>query len=71
MKEDKKLVFIYGPFDYQKMVLIKTIMEREGIAYFIKNEFGALTPTGSREMELYVPEDKAEFCIDLLKDELE
>ena len=67
-------VFVYTPISSQEVALIRMIMEREGIPYFIKNE--PLHKTiifsirGPGEMQLYVAEEFAEDTMNLLKEEL-
>lgn len=66
-------VLVYRPINSQEVALIKMIMEREEIPYFIKNEPLHRTVLfsihGPGEMQLYVAEKYAEATIKLLDEE--
>ena len=74
LREDYNYVFVYNPISSQEVALIKMIMEREGIPYFIKNEplhkVVIFSISGPGEIQLYVAEEFAEATIKLLKEEL-
>ncbi|MGH8752257.1 MAG: putative signal transducing protein [Burkholderiales bacterium] len=63
---------IYQPQDQQEVILLKMIMEREGVAYFITNEnLNSVLPlAGLGGMRLMVESAKARHCIEILRDEL-
>ena len=67
-------VFVYTPISTREVALIKMIMEREGIPYFIKNEplhkTVIFSIRGPGEMQLYVAEQFAKDTIKLLREEL-
>ena len=73
--ENYNLVCVYKPINSQEVALIKMIMEREGITYFIKNDpihkVVLFSIQGPGNIELYVDESHAEATIKLLKEELE
>ena len=72
--ENYNYVFVYSPISGQEVAIIKMIMEREGIPYFIKNEplykSVIFSIRGPGEIQLYVAEEFAEDIIKLLKEEL-
>jgi hypothetical protein len=63
---------IFRPNDQQEVMMLKMIMEREGIDYFITNENmnSLLPPGGLGGMRLMVETSKAQHCIEILRDEL-
>ena len=66
-------VFVYTPLSSQEVALIRMIMEREGIPFFIKNEpihKTVIFSTRNPEMQLYVAEEFAKDTIKLLREEL-
>ena len=67
-------VCIYSPSSNQETAMIKMILNREQIHYFIKNEhkhgLGASLSISNANIGLFVPEDKAEFALELLRTEL-
>jgi hypothetical protein len=67
-------VFVYTPISSQEVALIRMIMERESIPYFIKNEplhkSAIFSIRGPGEIQLYVAEEFAEDTIKLLREEL-
>ncbi len=71
---DVNYVCIYSPSSSQETAHIKMILDREKIHYFIKNEEkdgGASSLNISNAgIGLFVPEDKSEFALELLKTEL-
>ena len=72
--DDINYVCIYSPSSSQETALIKMILDREKIHYFIKNEekygMGASLYNSNAGTGLFVPEDKSEFALELLKTEL-
>ena len=73
--EKHNFVCVYSPINSQEVAIIKMIMEREAIPYFIKNDpiHKAVTFSvhGPGNIELYVAEQYAEDVIKLLREELE
>jgi hypothetical protein len=73
-ESDHHFVCIYNPISSQEVSMIKMIMEREDIPYFIKNErlHGAVlfSILGPGKMALFVPEENAEKTIAILREEL-
>ena len=72
--DDVHFISVYNPINSQEVSLIKMIMEREEIPYYIKNDrlHGAVlfSIQGPGKMELFVPEEYARRVVDLLKVEL-
>jgi hypothetical protein len=73
-KEDYNFVLVYNPISSQEVSLIKMIMERENIPYFIKNDplhkSVIFSTHGPGNIELYVDERFAEDTVKLLRNEL-
>jgi len=73
--EKYNFVFVYCPISSQELALIKMILEREEIPYFIKNEplhrAVLFSVHGPGNIKLYVPKQFAKDTISLLKKELE
>jgi hypothetical protein len=71
---DTNFISVYTPISSQEVSIIKMIMEREGIPFYIKNDrlHGAVlfSIQGPGKMELFVPEECAQQVIDLLGEEL-
>ena len=72
---DTPLTEIYRPADLQELVMIKMIMEREGLDYVITNEHLASVlpmfgPTGLAGMRLMVASERAAEVSELLREEL-
>ena len=66
-------VFVFTAINSQEVALIRMIMEREGIPYFIKNEQlhkSVIFSTRGPGIQLYVAEEFAEDTIKLLREEL-
>jgi hypothetical protein len=66
---------IYRPADLQELVMIKMILEREGVDYLITNEHLASVmpmfgPIGLSGMRLMVEPRRAVEIADLLREEL-
>ena len=72
-RKNYNYVFVYTPINSQEVALIRMIMEREGIPYFLKNEpiyKTAIFSTRVPGIQLYVAEEFAEGTIKLLREEL-
>ena len=73
--EKYNFICVYTPINSQEVAIIKMIMEREAIPYFIKNDpihkSVLFSIHGPGRIELFVPEQYAEDIINLLKEELE
>ncbi len=74
---DENFISIYSPANSQETALIKMILDREEIAYFLKNEnkhgLGGSPASpfiSNARIELYVPPDMAEQALEVLKSEL-
>ena len=71
---DINYVCVYYPINSQEVSLIKMILEREDIPYFIKNDrlHGVVlfSIAGPGQMQVHVPEGYAEQTAELLKNEL-
>lgn len=72
---DAPLTEIYRPADLQELVMIKMILEREGVDYVITNEHLASVlpvfgPMGLSGMRLMVAPERAAEISDLLREEL-
>ena len=67
-------VLVYYPINSQEVAMIKMILEREDIPYYIKNEPLHKTVLysiqGPGNIELYVADEYADDTIKLLKNEL-
>ena len=63
---------IYRPNDQLEVMMLKMVLEREGVDYFITNEHfsSILPPSGLGDMRLMVETRRAQQCIELLRDEL-
>ncbi len=66
--ENSNWVVVYKPVSTQEVAMIKMIMERENLPYFIANENRSYAPYG--EYELHVPEELAQDTIKILKDKI-
>jgi len=72
---DTPLIEIYRPADLQEVVMIKMVLEREGVRYVIANEhlasvFPVLGPAGLSSMRLMVEAQRATEVTALLREEL-
>jgi hypothetical protein len=72
---DAPLTEIYRPADLQELVMIKMILEREGVSYVITNEHLASVlpmfgPVGLSGMRLMVEPRRAGEILELLREEL-
>lgn len=71
---DVHFIAVYTPLNSQEVAIIKMILERENIPFYIKNDrlHGAVlfSIEGPGKMEVLVPEDFAKQTIDLLTEEL-
>ena len=71
---DDNFVLVYNPISSQEVSLIKMIMERENIPYYIKNDplhkAVIFSIQGPGKIELYVADQFAEDTIRLLRTEL-
>jgi Putative prokaryotic signal transducing protein len=72
---DARLTEIYRPSDLQELVMIKMILEREGVDYVITNEHLASVlpmfgPVGLSGMRLMVEPGRAAEISTLLREEL-
>jgi hypothetical protein len=72
---DAPLTEIYRPADLQELVMIKMILEREGVGYVITNEHLASVlpmfgPVGLSGMRLMVEPRRAGEILELLREEL-
>ena len=63
---------IYRPNDQLEVMMLKMVLEREGIDYFITNEHlnSILPPAGLGDMRLMVETSRAQQCVEILRDEL-
>ena len=72
--QDVHFISVHTPLNSQEVAIIKIILERENIPYYIKNDrlHGAVlfSIEGPGKMEVLVPEDFAKQTIDLLAEEL-
>jgi len=72
--QDVNFIPVYNPINSQEVAIIKMILEREDIPYYIKNDrlHGAIlfSIQGPGKMEVFVPEDYAQQTIDILTEEL-
>lgn len=72
--QDVHFISVYTPLNSQEVSIIKMILEREDIQYYIKNDrlHGAVifSIEGPGKMEVFVPEEHAERTSDLLREEL-
>ncbi len=71
--ENYDWIMIFHPVGAQELAMIKMILERENIPYFIGNDNtrrAALYTPVNLAFELWVPQDFAERTLQLLKDEL-
>lgn len=72
---DLPLTEIYRPVDLQEVVMIKMLLEREGVHYVIANEhlasvFPVIGPAGLSSMRLMVEARRAEEVAAMLREEL-
>jgi hypothetical protein len=67
-------ISVYTPLNSQEVAIIKMILERENIPFYIKNDrlHGAVlfSIQGPGKMEVFVPKDFAQQTIDILTEEL-
>jgi hypothetical protein len=69
---ESNFIEIYKPADGSELIMIKTVLEREGVIYYVNNELATLggihpVPGGVRVM---VQADRAEESKRLLQEEL-
>lgn len=72
---DEPLTEIYRPADLQELVMIKMILDRDGVRYVIANEHLASVlpvfgPVGLSAMRLMVEPERAAEITTLLREEL-
>jgi hypothetical protein len=66
-------VAVYRPADHFKVAMVKMVLEREGVNYYIENELaslGTLPTSGVLETRVMVQVDRADECKRLLEEEL-
>ena len=72
--QDVHFISVYSPLNSQEVSIIKMILEREDIEYYIKNDrlHGAVlfSIEGPGKMEVFVPEYVAQKTRDILTEEL-
>jgi hypothetical protein len=63
---------IYRPNDQLEVMMLKMVLEREGVNYFITNEhLNSILPlAGLGDMRLMVETSRAQQCVEILRDEL-
>jgi hypothetical protein len=63
---------IYRPNDQLEVMMLKMVLEREGVDYLIINEHlnSILPPAGLGDMRLMVETSRAQQCVEILRDEL-
>jgi hypothetical protein len=64
---------VYWPADHFKVAMVKMVMEREGVNYYIDNELaslGALPMNAAVHPRVMVQADRADECKRLLEEEL-
>ena len=65
-------VAVYRPANHFKVAMVKMILEREGVNYYIENELaslGSLPTSGVLAARVMVQADRADECKRLLKEE--
>lgn len=72
---DKQPAFVavYQPADQFKLGMAQMILDREGVNYYVENEFasmGMLTGGGVFQVRVMVQANRAEECRRLLQEEL-
>ena len=72
--DKENFVSVYHPINSQEVAIIKMILEREGIPFYVKNDrlHGAVlfAIQGPGKMELFVPDKYAQSVLDLINHEL-
>jgi hypothetical protein len=72
-KEQPAFMVVYRPADHFKVAVVKMVLEREGVNYYIENEFaslGSLPTSGVLATRVMVQADRADECKRLLEEEL-
>lgn len=73
-QEEPTFVEIYRPQSQQEVILLRMVLEREGIAFYITNErLHSLLPiwdTALGDMRLMVERERAALCRRILGEEL-
>lgn len=73
-QETAPFVEIYRPQSQQEVILLRMVLEREGVSFYITNErLHSLLPiwdTALGDMRLMVERDRAEQCRRILVEEL-
>ncbi len=69
---DAAFVEVYRPGDQQELMLLKALLDAEGVRYYVINEnFNSILPVaGVGEMRLMVEQERVRDCLELLKDAL-
>ena len=70
-EEQAAFVAVYRPVDYSKLAMVKMVLEREGVTYYVENEFaslGTLSTLGA--LRVMVQADRADECRRLLEEEV-
>jgi hypothetical protein len=63
-------VAVYQPADQSKLAMAEMILEREGVNYYVENEFTALGGLPGFQERVMVQADRADECKRLLREEL-
>jgi hypothetical protein len=66
-------VAVYRPADHFKVAMVKMVLDREGVNYYIENELaslGELPTSGALATRVMVQADRADECKRLLEEEV-
>jgi hypothetical protein len=63
-------VAVYRPADQSKLAMAEMILDREGVNYYVENEFASLGELPGFQVRVMVQGDRADECKRLLQEEL-
>jgi hypothetical protein len=71
-KRKPAFVAVYWPTDQSKVAMVKMVLEREGVNYYIENELASLgvPMTAALQPRAMVQADRADECRRLLEEEV-
>lgn len=67
---EDSFVCVYRAADYQHLMMIKMLLEREKVNHYVENESGSLLAAPGIPMRVMVDVDRAEEIQNAIRDEL-
>jgi hypothetical protein len=61
---------VYRPTDQSMLAMAKMILDREGVNYYVENEFASMGELPGFQVRVMVQADRADECKRLLQEEL-